>query len=219
MNNLPTVPVHDILIHPRENDLIIGTHGLGIWICDNITALQQLTPDIAASEGYLFENRRVTQWRNISRGGSRGHKFFSGQNPPRGAQIYYYLGENTANAVLEISDVSGNKMRSFELTGNPGINRYIWNLRFNPPQLTAEEEQYVDQIKNAVERQDRRNARNNLAESLDKRGAEYSMINRNTGRVIGPIAKPGIYKLTFMAAGQTMHGILEIRQDPIFENK
>ena len=51
---LPTVPVDDIKIHPRENDLVIGTHGRGIWIMDDIAPLERLTPEVVASTAHLF---------------------------------------------------------------------------------------------------------------------------------------------------------------------
>ena len=51
---LPTVPVNDLVIHPRDNDLIIGTHGRGAWILDQINALQEFTPEIASSTTSLW---------------------------------------------------------------------------------------------------------------------------------------------------------------------
>ena len=62
MNGLPTVPVHDLLIHPRDNDLIAGTHGRGAWIVNNLTPLQQLTPEVKEKDVHLFEVRPEAQW-------------------------------------------------------------------------------------------------------------------------------------------------------------
>ena len=107
MNNLPTVAVHDVIIHPLYKDLIIGTHGRGIWICDDISALQQMTESVAASPTHLFDSRPATQWMSFSRGGSRGQFFFSGENPPQGALVHYNLGANVQDATLEITDMSG----------------------------------------------------------------------------------------------------------------
>jgi len=63
MSGLPTVRVDDLLIHPRDNDLIVGTHGRGIYILDDITALQQLTRSkVLDTESFLFDVRPATQW-------------------------------------------------------------------------------------------------------------------------------------------------------------
>ena len=56
-NNMPTVAVHDLMIHPRDNDLIAATHGRGLWIMDDITPLQQLSEKVTTAEAHLFENR------------------------------------------------------------------------------------------------------------------------------------------------------------------
>ena len=58
LKNLPNVAVHDILVHPRENDLILATHGRSIWIFDDATAIQQMTPQILSSNAHLFPVRR-----------------------------------------------------------------------------------------------------------------------------------------------------------------
>jgi len=215
MNNLPTVAVHDLVIHPRDNDVIIGTHGRSIWICDDISALQQMTPEALESDAYLFDNRPVTRWLSIGRGGSRGSKFFSGENPPRGAFISYYLGQNAGSATLEISDVTGKLKRTIELEGEPGINKYNWNMQFDPPQLTAEEQNLLSQIQETQSRQERNELSSQLSEMLQKRGVRFAGFNRRTGALTGPSAPAGVYRLTLMANGKTMTGTLTIREDPI----
>ena len=86
MTGLPVVPINDILIHPRDGDLIIGTHGRSIWIVDDITALQQLTDAAKAADATLFAPRPGVLWRNditpaVTVG---GNKYFRGENPRRG---------------------------------------------------------------------------------------------------------------------------------------
>src|SRR5262249_5234901 len=90
--NLPTVAVHDIVIHPRDSDLIIGTHGRGIWIMDDISALQQLTPKVQDAEAHLFKNKVATRWLTIEPQHDGGPYAFIGDNPTRNAVIHYYLG-------------------------------------------------------------------------------------------------------------------------------
>ncbi|MBI3668732.1 MAG: hypothetical protein HY237_02975, partial [Acidobacteria bacterium] len=89
--NLPTAPVDDIAIHPRENDLILGTHGRSIWLLDDITPLEQLDAKVLASEVRLFDIRPATAWRMYGHKGNTGHKFLTAPNPPYGALISYYL--------------------------------------------------------------------------------------------------------------------------------
>src|SRR5204863_6061587 len=89
--NLPTVPVDDIAIHPRDNDLVLGTHGRSIWILDDLTPLEQLTDGVLAEDLHLFDFRPATSWHISNRGGNTGHRIFLGTNPPNGALVTYFL--------------------------------------------------------------------------------------------------------------------------------
>ena len=93
MNNYPTVRTDDILIHPRDSDLIVATHGRSIWIADDITPLQQLTPRSQSQDVALFDIRPAVAYLNDRQSGQQvgGQKVFVGENPPRGAAINYYL--------------------------------------------------------------------------------------------------------------------------------
>ena len=73
LSGLPTVSVYDIKIHPREKDLIIGTHGRGIWIMDDISPLQEMNEKVKSKEIHLFNQSEAKIWMNQSRGGQRGH--------------------------------------------------------------------------------------------------------------------------------------------------
>src|SRR6185436_14300410 len=86
----PNVAVHDIAIHPRDHDLVIATHGRGIWIVDDITPLRALTPDALAAEAAFVATRPTVQ--DISGGGGwyEGDNAFNGPNPSGDAQITYY---------------------------------------------------------------------------------------------------------------------------------
>jgi len=92
-NNLPTVPVDDIVVHPRENDLVLGTHGRGIWILDDITPLEEMTEDILNSDAHLFSARRTPMWR-IAGWQEWSPGTWRESNPPTGAMIRYFLGED-----------------------------------------------------------------------------------------------------------------------------
>lgn len=135
-NNLPTVPVDDIAIHPRENDLIFGTHGRSVWVLDDITPLEQLDDKVLASDLHLFEMRPATAWRLYGHKGSTGHKMFIAQNPPYGALINYYLKakvDEKEKVKITILDQEGKPVREIEGPKEAGINRVNWDLRYSPP--------------------------------------------------------------------------------------
>jgi hypothetical protein len=141
MSGLPTVRVDDILVHPRDNDLIIGTHGRGIYILDDITPLQQLSRSkVLDTDAFLFEVRPGTQWLNdvrLSRY-TGGAKLFRGSNPPAGTAISYYLKAAPSGDVkIAISDYTGKVIRSLAGTKEVGINRVQWNLRGDTPPRPA----------------------------------------------------------------------------------
>ncbi len=92
MEGLPTVPVHDLKIHPRDHELIAATHGRSIWIVD-IAPLQQLTDEVLAADIHLFQPKPAFQYGNPPVGGeSTGHQFFQTPSAPYGAEIVYRIG-------------------------------------------------------------------------------------------------------------------------------
>ena len=93
MTNLPVVRIDDILVHPRENDLVLATHGRSVWIMDDITPLQQLTTEAMAQDAILFQPREAIQWKQDIRvrRSVTGNKNFEGESAPSGTAISYYL--------------------------------------------------------------------------------------------------------------------------------
>ncbi|HSR14888.1 MAG TPA: hypothetical protein VLL51_04010, partial [Gemmatimonadales bacterium] len=148
--DLPVVPVYDLVIHPREGDLVAATHGRSIWILDNLGPLQQLTDSVLAADVHLFRSRTATRWRGISRGGERGHMLFRGKNPltvsqvmpqnsptelENAAAIDFWLKAAPAGKVkIEIGPVGQAPGFTTEVEARQGVNRYHWNLRYDPPQ-------------------------------------------------------------------------------------
>ncbi len=131
MNNYPTVRTDDILVHPRDNDLIVATHGRSIWIADDITPLQQLTQAMRDSDVTLFDIRPAIAWLNDQQHNQQvgGQKVFVGENAPRGASINYYLKSAASGDVkISIADVTGRVIRTIDGTKSAGINRVMWNL-------------------------------------------------------------------------------------------
>jgi len=140
MNGLPTVPVHDLYIHPRDFDLIAGTHGRGAWIVDNITPLQELTPEAMEKEAALFNVRPETQWARIYEWTWVTDKRFFKPNPTAGSNIYYYLKSDSEEEVeIQIVDINGTVIRDLTGSKSAGLNRIVWNHRYNPPQSQSSE--------------------------------------------------------------------------------
>jgi photosystem II stability/assembly factor-like uncharacterized protein len=120
--NLPTVPVDDIVVHPRENDLIFGTHGRSIWVWDDITPLEQLNAKVIESDFTLFDTRPATSWRLWNHKASTGHKEYISPNPPNGALIHFYLKNAPAEnerVRITILDKDGRTVREITCGGPP----------------------------------------------------------------------------------------------------
>ena len=125
MGNLPTVRVDDILIHPRDGDLIVATHGRSVWIADDITPLQQLSPSILAQDAALLDVRPAVAWLNDQQAGQHvgGQRIFVGENAPRGTAIHYYLKTAMGDVKITITDVNGRVIRNLDGSKNAGLNR------------------------------------------------------------------------------------------------
>jgi len=135
MNNYPTVRTDDILVHPRENDLIIASHGRSVWIADDITPLQQFTQAVRDSDAALFDIRPAVAWLNDQQNNQQvgGQKVFVGENAPRGAAINYYVKSGDGDAKISIADVNGRTIATLTGPATPGIHRVMWNLAPTPP--------------------------------------------------------------------------------------
>ena len=129
---LPVVPVRDLQVHPRENDLIVATHGRGVYIMDDITALQQLG-SAQESDAVLFDVRPSTRWNMWNKDGNLGTKVWRGDNPPDGALITYYLKTQPPGAVnITIADKDGRTVRRMNrVLDDAGVNRAAWNLQYD----------------------------------------------------------------------------------------
>jgi photosystem II stability/assembly factor-like uncharacterized protein len=132
--NLPaSVAVRDIFVHPSQNDLLIATHGRGIWVLDDVTSLQQMDAAVAREAMHLFPVRPSFRYSLRATRFGIGDKAFSAPNPAYGALITYHLGsEGTAkNAKIEILDFRGLVVRELkDLPHAQGWNRVAWDLRY-----------------------------------------------------------------------------------------
>lgn len=132
-NNLPTVAVHDIAIHPRDNDLIIGTHGRGIWILDDISFLQEMNPHLLTKTVHIFKPRPVTAYYLSSRRESFTPPTFVAKNPPYGLGITIYFREKPKEKPrVAFLNREGEVVAEFLLPAQPGLQREYWNLQIVP---------------------------------------------------------------------------------------
>jgi len=160
--NLPHVPIHDMAIQSRENDLVLATHGRSFWIFDHLEILRQFTEKLPVQKAYLFQPKQtyLTKGYHFHRPGTT-----VGENPVNGLEVFYYLKDKVSDSTtisLQISTSKGDSITSFSnrlnskgkavhpskkfyankknnpkdvLTGNQGLNSFVWNLRY--PDATA----------------------------------------------------------------------------------
>jgi photosystem II stability/assembly factor-like uncharacterized protein len=129
--NLPTVPVHDLTIHPRENDLVLGTYGRGIFVAD-ISHLQELSAEVLAKPLHLFavEPRAAYGFRAQGNYHLFGDKYLEVPNEPDALVINYYLhATQDGGATVTISNIKGDRVAQLKGPSNAGINRVLWNMR------------------------------------------------------------------------------------------
>lgn len=130
--DLPTVAVDDIVIHPRENDLVIATHGRSIYVVDDIHPLQEFVDSVRVKDVYVFKPRPA-YGRNLLPGFAdfNGTTVYRGSNPPDGAIISYFIKEFKGEGVaISIADTNGHTVANLSGTNTPGINRVVWDLKF-----------------------------------------------------------------------------------------
>jgi photosystem II stability/assembly factor-like uncharacterized protein len=187
MPNLPTTAYDDIVIHPREKDLVLGTHGRGIWILDDTRPLAEWTEGATTTAAHLFTIPPRTQflyWKDTS---YRGDAEFAGENPPDGVLVTYRLGPGAGDATLTVANEAGQVVRRLVVPSSPGTHRVNWDLRWG---LTGEEELWQPF------ESDR------LARPIDDRGHRVA---------------PGSYTVTLEARESSSTRTLEVLTDPISE--
>ena len=157
--NMPPTSVRDLVI--KDDDLVIGTHGRGFWILDDITPLRQLNTTTAMAPAVLYKPQQAIRVRwNMNPDTPIPQEEAAGQNPPDGAIIDYYLKEkSTSEVTLEIFDASGRSVRKYSSNDKPytipdvniplywirpqqilsaeaGSHRFLWDLHYKPLEET-----------------------------------------------------------------------------------
>lgn len=136
-SRFPAVAVRDLAIHPRDHDLVLATHGRGIWIIDDITPWRGLTADLMTQEAAFVSARPVQQRIDANGGWATGAATFTGDNPPDAAVITYYQRSRHlfGKLKLEVLDATGRVVDSLPASKRPGLNRVIWGMREKPPRV------------------------------------------------------------------------------------
>jgi photosystem II stability/assembly factor-like uncharacterized protein len=192
--NLPHAPVYRLVIQEHFNDLVVSTYGRGFWILDDVSPIQQLTPEVSASDAHLFRPRAAYRFRNIPGQASTSNDPTVGENPPYGAAINYWLKAVPAGDVaISIQQSDGRAIRTLRGTKNAGVNRIYWDLRNEPT------------------RESRMRVRPLYADWVDVppegRGAP------GLGR-FSVLMPPGTYAVKLSVGGREFTQPLEVRKDP-----
>jgi len=133
--DLPNVAVRDLAIHPRDHDLVIATHGRGIWIVDDITPLRALTPDVLSKEAVFLQSQPVVQQLGAQGGWVNGDAAFEGPNPPQDAVITYYQRRRHifGDLTMDVTDASGKVVGTMPSSKRRGLSRVTWSMRLKAP--------------------------------------------------------------------------------------
>ncbi|HEX8840034.1 MAG TPA: sialidase [Sphingomicrobium sp.] len=137
-NNFPDgVAVRDIAIQDREDDIVLATHGRGMWVIDDVSPLRALSAPVLASTIALIPTRPAEQRIQSNGGWPEGNASFAGDNPPDGAVISYYQKARhvIGRMKLEILDASGKVVDELPTSKRRGLNRVVWSMRTKPPMV------------------------------------------------------------------------------------
>lgn len=225
-NNMPTQGVHDLVIHPRENDLVVGTHGRGFFITD-ISPLRELTPEVLQKDVHLFDIETKVQWIMPSQRATSAQNF-AGEIEPQGVVVNYYLRQAADEVKIEIYQGTV-KINEITATGNAGLNSAQWHMtkrRQRTPEEVEEAEKkiagpedydledfydYYDSVDFHLNADDEVNA---LGQSLHSRVQNLGPFDRQW---FFQRVQPGEYRVKLTVGDQTLIETAEILEDHWFD--
>jgi photosystem II stability/assembly factor-like uncharacterized protein len=195
--NLPTTPVHDLVV--KDNDLVLATHGRAFWILDDVSPLRQYKDEIAKEDLHLYTPATAVRYQSSSEHPPK--PILAGQNPPTGALIYFFLKDKPkGESTIEILDAGGNVIRNYssakteeleeplrpddkkpeqQIKPEAGLNCFLWDFRYEPASHVPD---------------------------------YYLWQYREGSR--GPLALPGKYQARLTVDGKTQTAPFEIKLDP-----
>lgn len=184
MPNLPTTAYDDIAIHPREKDLVIGTHGRGIWILDDTRPIAEWNSQDTAEPTHLFsvsDGTIFVYWKDTS---YRGNAEYAGTNPRDGVEVTYRLGTGSGPATLTVRNAAGRVVRRLSVPGAQGTHRVNWDLRWS------------------------------MSEDTERWAAHDDPLLARPTDVDGFFVSPGTYSLTLDARGEARTTTVRVQGDP-----
>ena len=195
--SLPTTLYDDLVIHPRDNDLVIGTHGRSIWIVDDLTPLVEWSATVASAAAHLFTVQPATIFNFRKNESYQGNDEFIGENPPFGALISYYLGRNAPSVRITVANRQGTVVRTLQAPTSAGLHRVAWDLRHEPPP-------YGGQSGGGEE---------GVGQEADTVAARHVLPHPITPQ--GPFVAPGTYRVTLEAGSTRFTEEVLVKPDPL----
>jgi len=194
---LPTAPVDDLVIHPRDDDLVVGTHGRSIWVLEDLTPLREFSAEVADQPVHLFGIRSPLQYQKWKATSYRGHGAFAAPQPHEGAVINYWLAAAQQEPVsIQVITPEGRLVSRLEGPATRGLHRVVWDLRLEPP---------ASGVRGGRGGQGGSRSRDpNLTDHL-----QAALAAR------GPLVIPGRYIVRLTAAGLTIAQEVVVRPDPM----
>jgi hypothetical protein len=130
-NNWPTVAVHDLQVHPRDLDLIIGTHGMGVWTMD-VSGLERLNDSVMATDVSVLKPQNVLLLGRVDFPNWEGERNYMSPNTQPGTKIFYYLKSDvTGDVSVKIGDVAGVRFQQYPGSNKAGLNAVHWDGQIN----------------------------------------------------------------------------------------
>ena len=203
-NNMPVVPVHDLVIHPRENDLVVATHGRGFFITD-ISPLQELTPRVLASEVHLFQIETKVQW-VVPRVPVQAGENYYGENEKHGVVVNYYLREAASGDVL--IEVFKGSRRIYHMTGpaSEGLNTAEWTMITGRERTERERNEWLSRNANRRPQQD-------FQPLYDSTDSADPMNYSDPNYVVSGRVSPGEYTVVLTVDGTSVSNKARIMPD------
>lgn len=127
-SDLPTVPVHDLAVHPRDRELVAATHGRALWLVD-VSALQDWKSGDSEKDLVVFMPRRAVAWNSAVSNGRMGHRVFRAQGPERGAAIWFSLAASSSAADVRVATLEGEVLMETKVEAGAGLHRVLWNMQ------------------------------------------------------------------------------------------
>jgi photosystem II stability/assembly factor-like uncharacterized protein len=194
-SNLPHAPVYWLVVQEHFNDLVVGTYGRGFWILDDLTPIQQMTDSVRNMEAHLFASHATYRFRPGTVPVTMSDDPTSGQNPPYGAAINYYLKTVPSGDVkIRIENANGQTVRTLTGTKTVGINRVTWDLR-------GEQSKEV-------------RLRTSPAYAPEIRVGPEGWRAAPDGARMSVLLPPGTYTVKLSAGGQELSQPLVVKKDP-----